>query len=835
MTFNIGLLRRGVLLAFLVAGVAGCGWSGQGAGNRQAVQAVSLPGSLARSHTPAEYAKALVELQAAPVPGGVDAAQYAQLRSGLLDMLEARAAGKAGSAIPGGNENVLDDIAITDLGAGDYQMTWSYKNRGDYDLNGEVNGSDLTPIAQNFHATSGGGNWANAERADGDRNGEVNGSDVTPIGQHFLAQVAGYNIYGGASQTGPWTAVGNNDFSAADTSSYPPQFSYHIGAATYAWYLCVPRDFSGFDGVGGGGGGGGGATVTPGTNTPGPSATIGNGGGTLDGQPGTPLEGVHVTVPPGALYADKQITLSSNSGTVTPAAGTWWGKIIDVSAATPLVFDQPVLITLPFTGAAGDVPVPYYITPGGSVEVCQTTSLDWAGGKFTFMTLHTSLYTYFLAHTSDLAADYSVPGFDVAKDGFQITNWGSTYNNRGECFGMSAWTQWYFHYHKGDGDFYPRFMQNLNGLTGQDVIATRAFNSISPMWERYTPLMDWSTDGSEQFILIKDAIRNMALPTDLYIRKANGSGAHSILAYGWTGNTLLLCDPNLPPNVSTATLAGSTFSYTGNGSYSPDYTELRNVGLGSILRENFSLLLADAEAGFAGTPDCTITNLSLTAEDHVTTPNLTLTGMVTSGQIVIEEIEVDNGTSQIPAPVDPTLRTFSVQIPVRKGDNYLQFRTRGFDAQSIKVLSPNNYTNTRGLHFFGDIELTTLNATLTWDQPVDLDLYVTDPQNETAWYNSKSTTDGGELDIDVTGGYGPEHFTLTSTDTTRFGQDYLIKVHKYTSGDKFTNWTLKVSLNEGPPQTFTGSLTHGDSSNKDPGATGEDWGGFITIQPQQPQ
>jgi hypothetical protein len=824
------LLRRvaTVLTILSVTGVtASCGSSRGGAVSRHP-QVTTQLGSLGASSK--LDAAALNNIRTSPVPAGVDPQLFEQLRAALLTGVTGRQA----SAPPSGDANLLDDITFFDNGGGDWTISWTYKNRGDYDLNGEVNVADLTPVGQNYRATPADPNWPTAEAADGDKNGEVNLADVTPIGQHYRAQVGGYNIYGSDSETGPWTLVDSIDRSTGNFGVFPPAFSYHLGTANDPWYLIVPRDFAGVDNVGTGGGGGG-ATVNLGTTTADTSTTIGTGGGALDGPAGTPVEGIHVEVPTGALAADNQLTLGHNDGTVTPAAGTWSGVLLDLSGPTPLVFDQPVLITAPFTGGASEIPVPYYINPQNQFEVCQTTALDRANGKFTFMTLHTSVYTWFLASSNDLVSDYNVPQFGPATDGFQIVNWGSTYNNRGECFGMSSWTEWYYRYHSADGDFYPRFMQLIGGLTGQDIIATRAFSSISAMWERYTPLMDWSTDPSEQNILIRHAVKTSGAPTNLYIRKADGSGAHAILAYGWISNQLMLCDPNLPPNPSTVRLvAGAWDGYNGNGTYAPPYTEIRNIGIGSILREDYSFILSDAENSFSNTADCLIKDLNINAEDHITTRDITLTGNIDSGQVLIEELEIDTGLSQIKVPVDKLLQNFSVKLPVQNGDNYLQFRTRGYVANGSKVDSPNNFTNTRGLHFFGDLDASTVFITLSWDQAVDLDMYVTDPTNDTAWYSDKVTADGGELDIDVISGYGPEHFTLTTTDTTRFGQPYLIKVHKYSSGNKFTHWTLKVSLNEGPPVTYTGTLTSGDPSNNSPFATGADWGGFIEITPLQP-
>jgi len=71
-------------------------------------------------------------------------------------------------------------------------------NQGDYDQNGEVNISDLTPLGANFGASSVGGAFPPTTALsviDGDGNGVLNISDLTPLGANYGRRVAGYNIY----------------------------------------------------------------------------------------------------------------------------------------------------------------------------------------------------------------------------------------------------------------------------------------------------------------------------------------------------------------------------------------------------------------------------------------------------------------------------------------------------------------------------------------------------------------------------------------------------------------------------------------------------------------
>jgi len=54
-----------------------------------------------------------------------------------------------------------------------------------------------------------------------------------------------------------------------------------------------------------------------------------------------------------------------------------------------------------------------------------------------------------------------------------------------------------------------------------------------------------------------------------------------------------------------------------------------------------------------------------------------------------------------------------------------------------------------------------LRAVLTWDADnTDIDLWVTDPNGEKAFYSHRLTYQGGRMSQDFTGGYGPEEFSL---------------------------------------------------------------------------
>lgn len=62
-----------------------------------------------------------------------------------------------------------------------------------------------------------------------------------------------------------------------------------------------------------------------------------------------------------------------------------------------------------------------------------------------------------------------------------------------------------------------------------------------------------------------------------------------------------------------------------------------------------------------------------------------------------------------------------------------------------------------------------LRVVLTWDADnTDIDLWVTDPNGEKAYYGNRLTYQGGRMSLDFTGGYGPEEFSLKNAKPGRY-------------------------------------------------------------------
>jgi hypothetical protein len=147
-------------------------------------------------------AEAIAEVEAAPVPAGMDPQVFAQLKAALLLSLEARDAAKFTTATQGQYNEVNEIFVLDDT------LMWMYKNVGDYDLNGEVNISDLTPLGAYLGQTSDGPLWEQAKVADGDGNGAITIGDITPIGANFFAQAINWAVFGGQSTKQPFDKLG---------------------------------------------------------------------------------------------------------------------------------------------------------------------------------------------------------------------------------------------------------------------------------------------------------------------------------------------------------------------------------------------------------------------------------------------------------------------------------------------------------------------------------------------------------------------------------------------------------------------------------------------------
>lgn len=131
---------------------------------------------------------------------------------------------------------------VTDLTLSGEVLLWTYRNTGDYNLDGLVGVSDLTPIGQHYEAREGDANWAQAKHADGNGDGMVTVSDITQIGQNFGNLVVGYEVWGGNSVGGEWSFMGEAPMEFLRDDAARPYF--RVGVSGFSAYRVWPYDGS---------------------------------------------------------------------------------------------------------------------------------------------------------------------------------------------------------------------------------------------------------------------------------------------------------------------------------------------------------------------------------------------------------------------------------------------------------------------------------------------------------------------------------------------------------------------------------------------------------------
>jgi len=237
--------------------------------------------------------EALAELDALPIPEGVDEAVFSSLKSALREALLERvgrgsprafslkgfipAAPEATEGIPAeeetarlksrptqamklvatppeGPKNLIDDLTYSVDGEGVFTLTWSYRNVGDYNQDGMVNVQDLTPLAVHFHEypDADSGSWLHPvdEVIDGNADGAITIADITPLAANFFVNIDHYNLMAGDADDGPFEEAGEAPLpTLTETPTGRRQIAGDLGSSLPHFFWCVmPVDFEGNEG-----------------------------------------------------------------------------------------------------------------------------------------------------------------------------------------------------------------------------------------------------------------------------------------------------------------------------------------------------------------------------------------------------------------------------------------------------------------------------------------------------------------------------------------------------------------------------------------------------------
>ena len=119
------------------------------------------------------------------------------------------------------------------------QLSWTYKNAGDFDLSGEVDAADIIPIAENYLANV--ENVGYLRWLDWDGSGTIGAPDVTGIALNYKNKVEGYRIFGASRRGGAFSRIADIPFAEASTS-YPVAFEYDFDGDPPREVFVVPFD-----------------------------------------------------------------------------------------------------------------------------------------------------------------------------------------------------------------------------------------------------------------------------------------------------------------------------------------------------------------------------------------------------------------------------------------------------------------------------------------------------------------------------------------------------------------------------------------------------------------
>jgi hypothetical protein len=433
------------------------------------------------------------------------------------------------------------------------------------------------------------------------------------------------------------------------------------------------------------------AGYTPGTPVLLAQATIDPAGGTLEGPAGSPLEGVVVTFPAGAVAAPTVFHLGHDQG------GSFANVPGDELPTLVLVlesegqheFGKALRVEFPFTDPQA-YPVPYHLTPEGAFRVLEPLPLDRQTGRAGFLTWHASNFTW----KNKLPASGDrvfFNGFRPGSDGFAFANTiRDEYAPGGRCVGISAFTKWYKLTH--GGGLYSMFTGVVpskakdRSITAQEVLATRTHLSTALAGAGFDSL-----PPAQAVVSIQDALMAGEVGVQIGV---SGNGDHALLAIGFSDNQIAVYDSNWPGQWKAIDYAFSLDGKTATIEYG-DWNEVNLMGDPPQI-EGFASMLRDAKAGFHGENQTQIEVTSHENGEEVSEYEVQLEGKIHSGQVRIEEIRVqveyEDGSwgEEQTEELGVGQEDFQVALELVAGENRIHFKTSGKDMSGSLVDIPND-------------------------------------------------------------------------------------------------------------------------------------------------
>ncbi|MCK9505080.1 MAG: hypothetical protein M0Q95_12980 [Porticoccaceae bacterium] len=418
--------------------------------------------------------------------------------------------------------------------------------------------------------------------------------------------------------------------------------------------------------------------------------------------------------------------------------------------------------------------------------------------------------TFVLVETDGNSPASLDTGFLPELNGWDIANFGTYFSPGGNSFGMSGYAAWFY-------------SQDSTPLSG---IYTELVAQIAAARVQMAQAETWGVQSWRQRQVFKDEDLALLLRTYMAINNqplvltlGETSPILAVVVYGYDEGGFYFYDSTVPGQSQYLTFDGTSFGTYGTLS-AIGYAALSSFGTDA----NFAALSQEADAGFPGSENLAID--SPQKDELIDARETSLSGSFLND--LSEQTSLYIEVKGVGRQLTVTNGTFANVIEISSGTNTI-VALAGVDASTENNWFRDAPTVIREVQ--GTLPPARLLVTLTWEQDeTDVDLYITEPEGETMWYGDSRTTNGLELDIDDTTGFGPEHGTLEISGTNLAMEgEYIVRVHYFSDDGLGVDATGRVTIviNEGEPEQNTLSLrfriADDNSSEGNPGGTGTSW------------
>jgi hypothetical protein len=546
--------------------------------------------------------------------------------------------------------------------------------------------------------------------------------------------------------------------------------------------------------------------------------TLGNAGGSLSDNE------VTLTLPAEGVVDDVFLRVTRRAPPSNlPAGFEALSDEFAISADRPERFDLPLQVELPYDGSGGPGEHVIVLRRSGSAFLPTTMrSVASATDRIVFEARDFASFVVTRVLDAAVPLAHSVSDFFPADDSWNIPNFGNYFAPGGNCLGMAAYAAWMAQEHPADDLFFKYSAVNfptpgdpsIAQLTaGRAHLAQLQWWALAPNFIAQQSLLGEAEIG----FLMKVALSVFDAPLVMIMQ--GSAGLHACVLFGYDADEFFFYDVNIPQAVQSVPFVAGDF-----GSYG-SFDRFGFVMLPSLGRvEDFEQLTTEAEGGFSASDDIFVSN-PLAGQD-VTTHDVQLIGSLSGALAPSTEVRAFMKGVEHNVPV--VGQNFNHTLPVSAGPNTMIVMA-GVNIASQSLWFKNGATLMRD--FDGVFSTNSLVTTLTWNQDnTDVDLYVTQPDGQTAWFADLVTSHGLTLDFDNVTGFGPEHITLATPPAAQVLPGlYVIRVHYYSShgtGQAITG-QVSVVVNENQPgQVFeqvSFSIPVSSPANSLPGSVGPDW------------